>query len=64
MGQTIYTSATPAEWEVGRSENVVELLVRPTGLIDPEIEVLPTNGQIKDLEKELKIELKRVKGFW
>lgn len=53
MGQTIYTSATPNEWELQRSKQVVELLVRPTGLIDPEITILPSEGQIQDLEKRI-----------
>ncbi len=51
MGQTMFISATPNEWELSRSKQVVELLVRPTGLIDPEIEILPSKGQIQDLEK-------------
>ena len=50
MGQTVYASATPTEWELARSKQVVELVVRPTGLIDPEIEILPSKGQIQDLE--------------
>lgn len=53
MGQTIYTSATPNDWETQRSKQVVELLVRPTGLVDPEITILPSEGQIKDLEKRI-----------
>ena len=53
MGQTIYTSATPDEWELGNSEQVVEQLVRPTGLVDPEIEVRKTEGQIEDLISEI-----------
>ncbi len=53
MGQTLYISATPSEWELQRSSKVVELLVRPTGLIDPEITILPTEGQIIDLEKRI-----------
>ncbi len=53
MGQTIYVSATPSEWELSKSKQVVELLVRPTGLIDPEITILPTKGQILDLESKI-----------
>lgn len=53
MGQTIYTSATPNDWETQRSKQVVELLVRPTGLVDPEITILPSEGQIKDLENRI-----------
>lgn len=54
MGQTIYISATPDKWEISRSKQVVELVIRPTGLVDPEIEILPTKGQIQDLEKRCK----------
>ncbi len=53
MGQTMYISATPNEWEVERSKEVVELVVRPTGLIDPQIEIKPTEGQIIDLEERI-----------
>ncbi len=53
MGQTLYTSATPNDWELQRSKQVVELLVRPTGLVDPEITILPSAGQIQDLEKRI-----------
>jgi excinuclease ABC subunit B len=53
MGQTLYTSATPNDWELQRSKQVVELLVRPTGLVDPEITILPSEGQIQDLEKRI-----------
>ncbi len=51
--QTIYASATPADWEMGRGE-VVEQLVRPTGLLDPLVSVRPVLGQIDDLFKEIK----------
>ncbi len=54
MGYTIYTSATPDEWEISNSSQIVEQLVRPTGLVDPEIEVRPTAGQIDDLILEIK----------
>lgn len=53
--QIIYVSATPAEYEIRNSKQVVEQLVRPTGLLDPEIEVRPNQGQIQDLIKEIKI---------
>ena len=48
-GQTVYVSATPAEFELKRSSVVVEQLIRPTGLLDPEITVRPTRGQVEDL---------------
>ncbi|MDD4900641.1 MAG: excinuclease ABC subunit UvrB [Patescibacteria group bacterium] len=53
--QVIYASATPAEYEIKNSRQVVEQLVRPTGLLDPEIEVRPNQGQIQDLIKEITI---------
>ncbi|MBI2459667.1 MAG: excinuclease ABC subunit UvrB [Parcubacteria group bacterium] len=55
LKQVIYVSATPAEYEIRNSQQVVEQLVRPTGLLDPEIEVRPNQGQIQDLIQEIKI---------
>jgi excinuclease ABC subunit B len=51
--QVVYISATPGPYEYEHSEQVVEQLVRPTGLVDPEIEVRPTKNQIDDLLKEI-----------
>ncbi|MDR2605790.1 MAG: excinuclease ABC subunit UvrB [Oscillospiraceae bacterium] len=51
--QMLYVSATPAEYERERSKQIVELIIRPTGLIDPEINVRPTEGQIDDLISEI-----------
>ncbi|MBI2639192.1 excinuclease ABC subunit UvrB [Candidatus Peregrinibacteria bacterium] len=60
MKQTIYISATPAEFEMKKSKgNIAEQIVRPTGLIDPQVEVRPSKGQIQDLIEEIK---KRVKS--
>ncbi|MDO8667897.1 MAG: excinuclease ABC subunit UvrB [bacterium] len=53
--QVIYVSATPAEYEIKNSKQIVEQLVRPTGLLDPEIKVRPNAGQIEDLIKEIKV---------
>ncbi|CDN32663.1 Excinuclease ABC subunit B [Mucinivorans hirudinis] len=54
VGQTVYVSATPAEYELVKSEGViVEQLIRPTGLLDPKIEVRPTLGQIDNLVEEI-----------
>ncbi len=53
IGQTIYVSATPAEFELERSEQIVEQIIRPTGLLDPICEVRPTKGQIDDLIGEI-----------
>ncbi len=49
LPQTIYVSATPSPWEISRSQQVVEQLIRPTGLLDPEIIIRRTEGQIDDL---------------
>jgi len=54
MGYTIYTSATPAEFELKRARQVVEQIIRPTGLVDPEVEIRPTKGQVDDLYGEIK----------
>ncbi len=54
MGSTIYTSATPGPYEMGKAEQVVEQIIRPTGLVDPEVEIRPTKGQVDDLVKEIR----------
>lgn len=55
LKQTIYVSATPAKYELERAGQVVEQLIRPTGLLDPLIEVRPIENQIDELMKEIKI---------
>jgi len=54
MGATIYTSATPGPYEMQHAEQVTEQIIRPTGLVDPEVEVRPTKGQVDDLVKEIR----------
>lgn len=54
VGQAIFVSATPADRELEISEQVVEQVIRPTGLVDPEVEVRPIEGQIDDLIQEIK----------
>ena len=54
IGQTIYVSATPNEYELNLSGQVVEQVIRPTYLLDPEIEVKPSNGQVDNLYDEIK----------
>ncbi len=54
MGSTIYTSATPGPYEMNHANQVVEQIIRPTGLVDPEVEVRPTKGQVDDLVKEIR----------
>ena len=51
--QTVYVSATPGDYELSRSGQVVEQIIRPTGLVDPKVEVRPTEGQIDDLLGEI-----------
>ena len=53
-GQTIYVSATPAAYEMEVSETVAEQLIRPTGLLDPEIELRPIQGQVEDVMGEVR----------
>jgi len=57
--QIIYLSATPRDYEIQNSDAVVEQLVRPTGLVDPEIEVRPVSNQVDDLLSEIRIRTKR-----
>jgi excinuclease ABC subunit B len=59
MGATIYTSATPSAYEMEHAEQVVEQIIRPTGLIDPEVVVRPTKGQVDDLVGEIKQRVER-----
>jgi excinuclease ABC subunit B len=54
VGQTVYLSATPAKYELGIADGVVEQIIRPTGLIDPQIVVKPADGQIDDLLEEIR----------
>jgi excinuclease ABC subunit B len=58
-GQLVYVSATPGPYEMEKAQRVVEMLVRPTGLVDPEVEVRPTEGQVDDLVAELKKRIDR-----
>ncbi len=57
--QTILVSATPAAWEREHSGQIVEQIIRPTGLIDPEVQIRPIKGQIDDLINEIKIRTER-----
>lgn len=54
IGQTVYLSATPGDYELERSDGVVEQVIRPTGLVDPKIIVKPTKGQIDDLLEQIR----------
>ncbi|MEN6372687.1 MAG: excinuclease ABC subunit UvrB [Armatimonadota bacterium] len=59
INQTVFVSATPGPFEMENSGQMVEQLIRPTGLIDPEIEVRPTKGQIDDLIEEIRIRVEK-----
>jgi excinuclease ABC subunit B len=59
IGQTIYLSATPGNYELAKSDGFVEQLIRPTGLVDPEVIVKPTQGQIDDLMAEIRLRAER-----
>ncbi|MEV7802357.1 excinuclease ABC subunit UvrB [Microbispora sp. NPDC088329] len=60
IGQTVYLSATPGPYELGRSKGeVVEQVIRPTGLVDPEVIIKPTKGQIDDLMEEIRARAER-----
>ncbi|WP_169252334.1 excinuclease ABC subunit UvrB [Brevibacterium sp. 'Marine'] len=54
VGQSVYLSATPGNFELGNSDGYVQQIIRPTGLVDPEIKVKPTKGQIDDLLDEIR----------
>jgi excinuclease ABC subunit B len=55
IGQTVYLSATPGDYELAMSDGVVEQIIRPTGLVDPQVVVKPTKGQIDDLLEEIRL---------
>ncbi|UCG55420.1 MAG: excinuclease ABC subunit UvrB, partial [Dehalococcoidia bacterium] len=59
INQVIYTSATPSEYEYKHSQQIVEQLVRPTGLLEPTIEVKPTQGQVDDLLHQIKLRINK-----
>ena len=59
IGQTIYLSATPGNYELAKSSGFVEQLIRPTGLVDPQVIVKPTHGQIDDLMAEIRLRTER-----
>ena len=61
INQVIFVSATPGQYEIDHSTNIAEQIIRPTGLIDPEIEIRPVNGQIDDLYESILETTKR--GF-
>ena len=59
VGQTVYLSATPGNYEMERSDGVVEQIIRPTGLVDPKVVVKPTEGQIDDLLEQVRQRVER-----
>ncbi|MCX6064533.1 MAG: excinuclease ABC subunit UvrB, partial [Chloroflexi bacterium] len=59
MGNTIYTSATPGPYELEHAEQVAEQIIRPTGLVDPQVEVRPSQGQVDDLVGEIRLRVEK-----
>jgi len=59
IGQTVYLSATPGPYELSRGRGVVEQIIRPTGLVDPQVVVKQTKGQIDDLVHEIRVRAER-----
>lgn len=59
MGFAIYTSATPGPYELNKADQVVEQIIRPTGLVDPQVEVRPIEGQVDDLISEINQRVER-----
>ena len=59
LNQVVFVSATPADYERNHSEQIVEQLIRPTGLLDPQVEVRGTDGQIDDLVSEIRLRAER-----
>ncbi|MDQ3977964.1 MAG: excinuclease ABC subunit UvrB [Actinomycetota bacterium] len=59
VNQCIFLSATPSDYEIGQSTQVVEQIVRPTGLVDPEVIVKPTKGQIDDLMEQISLRVEK-----
>ncbi len=59
IGQTVYLSATPGPYEMDRSKGHVQQIIRPTGLVDPEVILKPTKGQIDDLMAEIRLRVER-----
>ncbi|ELT44713.1 excinuclease ABC subunit UvrB [Arthrobacter nitrophenolicus] len=59
IGQTVYLSATPGKYELGKADGFVQQIIRPTGLVDPEVIVKPTKGQIDDLLGEIRTRVEK-----
>jgi excinuclease ABC subunit B len=59
LSRAIFVTATPQKFEIDKSSQIVEQLIRPTGLLDPEIEIRPTKGQIEDIYKEITRRIKQ-----
>ncbi len=59
VGQTVYLSATPGKYEMAHADTVVEQIIRPTGLVDPEVVIKPSAGQIDDLLEQIRLRVER-----
>ena len=62
--QCVFVSATPGPYELEHSAQVVEQVIRPTGLVDPEVTIMPTKGQIDDLRERIARRWRRATGSW
>ena len=63
IGQAVYVSATPAKYELSIAGQIAEQIIRPTGLLDPIVEVRPIKNQVDDLIKEIKLVHKHHKDY-
>ena len=62
VNQIVYVSATPGPYEMEQTETVVQQIIRPTGLLDPEVEIRPIMGQIDDLVGEIHERIEKISG--
>lgn len=62
VNQIVYVSATPGPYEMEQTETVVQQIIRPTGLLDPEVEIRPIMGQIDDLVGEINERIEKISG--
>ena len=64
VNQAVYVSATPGPYEFEHSEQIAEQLIRPTGLLEPSVEVKPTKGQVDDLMEQIRVRVERGSAAW
>ena len=64
VNQAVFVSATPGDLELQKSAQIVEQVIRPTGLVDPEVIVKPVEGQIDDLISEINLRSAKISACW